>query len=88
MLDGRRRDGVEPEHSTLGVEQYLDHPGPQRRWVIRTELPGRDVVLAERGDYVVWGPGVDHSWCAEEESVVLTVRWPSIPGYAIHGDGA
>jgi hypothetical protein len=54
----------------------------------RVELPGRDVVLAERGDYVVWGPGVDHSWCAEEESVVLTVRWPSIPGYSIRGDGA
>ncbi|GGU94238.1 hypothetical protein GCM10010182_07790 [Actinomadura cremea] len=46
----------------------------------RLEFPGRDVVLCEQGDYVVWGRGVDHSWCAEEESVVLTVRWPSIPG--------
>lgn len=46
------------------------------------ELPGRDVVLARQGDYVVWGRGVDHSWYAEEESVVLTVRWPSVPGYA------
>ena len=25
----------------------------------------------------------DHSWVAEEESVVLTVRWPSVPGYAV-----
>jgi hypothetical protein len=49
----------------------------------RVELPGRSVLLAERGDYVVWGHGVDHSWYAEEESVVLTVRWPSVPGYAI-----
>ncbi|MGC4804763.1 signal peptidase I [Micromonospora sp. DT233] len=49
----------------------------------RVELPGRDVVLAERGDYVVWGHGVDHSWEAEEPSVVLTVRWPSVPGYAV-----
>ncbi|MFC0866332.1 signal peptidase I [Sphaerimonospora cavernae] len=49
----------------------------------RVELPGRSVLLAEQGDYVVWGPGVDHSWYAEEESVVLTVRWPSIPGYAV-----
>jgi hypothetical protein len=31
----------------------------------------------------VWGPCVDHSWYAEGESVVLTVRWPSIPGYAV-----
>ncbi|NUR82871.1 MAG: signal peptidase I [Nonomuraea sp.] len=49
----------------------------------RVELPGRSVLLAERGDYVVWGKGVDHSWVAEEESVVLTVRWPSVPGYRV-----
>ncbi|MFB9963752.1 signal peptidase I [Sinosporangium siamense] len=47
----------------------------------RMELPGRNVVLSDPGDYIVWGPGVDHSWHAEEESTVLTVRWPSIPGY-------
>ncbi|MFF3211612.1 signal peptidase I [Streptomyces sp. NPDC002886] len=47
----------------------------------RLEFPGRNVVLAEQGDYVVWGRGVDHSWYAEEDSVVLTVRWPSLPGY-------
>jgi hypothetical protein len=49
----------------------------------RVELPGRSVLLAEQGDYVVWGRGVDHSWIAEEESVVLTVRWPSVPGYSV-----
>lgn len=49
----------------------------------RMEFPGRDVVLATQGDYVLWGPGVDHSWYAEEESIVMTVRWPSVPGYAV-----
>lgn len=49
----------------------------------RVELPGRSVLLTRQGDYVVWGQGVDHSWIAEEESVVLTVRWPSIPGYKV-----
>ncbi|WP_406319836.1 signal peptidase I [Streptosporangium sp. NBC_01639] len=53
----------------------------------RVELPGRSVLLAKQGDYVVWGHGVDHSWYAEEESVVLTVRWPSVPGYAVPGPG-
>lgn len=53
----------------------------------RVELPGRSVLLRRQGDYVVWGRGVDHSWRAEEESVVLTVRWPSVPGYAV-GSGA
>ncbi|WP_141973776.1 signal peptidase I [Actinomadura hallensis] len=49
----------------------------------RLMFPEGDVVLSEQGDYVVWGRGVDHSWRAEEESVVMTVRWPSIPGYAV-----
>ncbi|WP_377268720.1 signal peptidase I [Peterkaempfera sp. SMS 1(5)a] len=47
----------------------------------RVELPGRSVVLDQQGDYVVWGRGVDHSWYAQEDSLVLTVRWPSLPGY-------
>ncbi|WP_231640709.1 hypothetical protein [Nocardiopsis sp. NRRL B-16309] len=51
----------------------------------RVDLPDRSVTLAEQGDYVVWGNGVDHSWHAEEESVVLTVRWPSVPGYRVEG---
>lgn len=49
----------------------------------RVELPDRSVLLKEQGDYVVWARGVDHSWFAEQESVVLTVRWPSVPGYAV-----
>lgn len=49
----------------------------------RVELPDRTVVLGEPGDYVLWGRGVDHSWYAERESVVLTVRWPSVPGYRV-----
>ncbi|MFC0004395.1 cupin domain-containing protein [Micromonospora siamensis] len=49
----------------------------------RVELPDRTVVLREPGDYLVWGRGVDHSWYAERESVVLTVRWPSVPGYRV-----
>ncbi|GAA0426262.1 hypothetical protein Aca07nite_32210 [Actinoplanes capillaceus] len=47
------------------------------------EFPERTVVLDKQGDYVVWPRGVDHSWFAAEESVVLTVRWPSVPGYAV-----
>ncbi|MFF9779224.1 signal peptidase I [Streptomyces sp. NPDC013978] len=49
----------------------------------RVDFPGHSVVLERQGDYVVWGRGVDHSWVAEEESVVLTVRWPSVAGYAV-----
>ncbi|HEX5594948.1 MAG TPA: signal peptidase I [Micromonosporaceae bacterium] len=47
------------------------------------QLRDRTVLLAKQGDYILWGPGVDHAWWAQEESIVLTVRWPSIPGYAV-----
>ena len=41
------------------------------------ELRDRTVLLREPGDYVVWGPGQDHSWqVGPQETVVLTVRWP------------
>ena len=51
----------------------------------RIDFPHRSVVLREQGDYVVFD-GVGHSWYAEEESVILGVRWPSIPGYAVGED--
>jgi hypothetical protein len=35
-------------------------------------------VLAEEGDYAMWSAGIGHSWKAEEDSVVVTVRWPSM----------
>lgn len=38
----------------------------------------RDVLLEKEGDYVLWGSGIPHNWKAEEDSVVLTVRWPSV----------
>lgn len=50
----------------------------------RIDLPDRGVLLARPGDYVVFR-GAGHSWLAEEESVVVTVRWPSVPGYAVPG---
>jgi quercetin dioxygenase-like cupin family protein len=50
----------------------------------RVDLPGRSVVLARQGDYVVFH-GVGHSWVAEEDSTIVCVRWPSVPGYASSG---
>jgi len=41
-------------------------------------LPDRQVELTKPGDYVSWGPGVVHAWRAIEDSVLLTVRWPSV----------
>lgn len=42
-------------------------------------FPDEERTLEAQGDYLMWGPGVDHTWHAEEDSVMLTVRWnPSL----------
>jgi quercetin dioxygenase-like cupin family protein len=45
----------------------------------RVDLSVGAATLTRQGDYVTWGPGIEHSWQAEEDSVVITVRWPSAP---------
>ena len=41
---------------------------------------GREALLARPGDYALWPPGVAHHWRIEEDdTIVLTVRWPSRP---------
>jgi hypothetical protein len=46
----------------------------------RIDLPDRSVVLAEQGDYIVFH-GLNHTWIAEQASVVVSIRWPSLPGF-------
>jgi glyoxylate utilization-related uncharacterized protein len=54
------------------------------RGAFDVELRDRTVMLREPGDYVVWGPGEDHSWRAlAADTQVLTVRWPSLPGWRL-----
>jgi hypothetical protein len=43
----------------------------------RIELTEGSRILSTQGDYALWGPGIDHSWEALADSVVITVRWPS-----------
>jgi hypothetical protein len=45
----------------------------------RLQFPEQEFVLSREGDYVLWSPGVPHYWSAEEDSTVVTVRWPSKP---------
>ena len=92
--DARHSDAVEVKWGVhpRGDERARWVTGEERTALLvlvsgrfRVDFPDRSVTLAEQGDYVVWGKGVDHSWHAEEESVVLTVRWPSVPGYRVDG---
>jgi hypothetical protein len=43
----------------------------------RLDLSVGSTTLERQGDYIVWGPGIDHSWQAEQDSTVITIRWPS-----------
>ncbi|MHA6803272.1 signal peptidase I [Salinifilum ghardaiensis] len=45
----------------------------------RIDLADDSALLTSEGDYLVWGPGAEHRWEAEEDSTVITVRWPSPP---------
>ena len=45
----------------------------------RIDLSVGSALLAEPGDYAMWGPRIAHSWRSEEDSVVVTVRWPAVP---------
>jgi hypothetical protein len=84
-------------HSEAVEIKWAVHPAGEQRagWVtddsrsilsvlisgrFRIDLPDRSVVLSQQGDYVVFH-GASHTWHAEEESVVVSVRWPSLPGY-------
>ena len=75
--------GVHPageRRSTAAVNATATTLSLLVRGRFRLRFPDRVVVLEREGDYALWPPGVAHDWLAEEESVVLTVRWPSLAG--------
>jgi hypothetical protein len=43
----------------------------------RINLSTGSHLLSREGDYAMWGPGIGHSWLAEQDSVVITIRWPA-----------
>jgi hypothetical protein len=98
-LLGHFKPPGDARHSEEVEIKWAVHPPGDRRaeWVagekrsalvllvsgrFRVDLPGRSVLLAEQGDYLVFH-GISHSWEAEEASVVVAIRWPSVPGYAV-----
>ena len=52
----------------------------------RVRFPHGDVLLSGPSDYVLFPPGVPHGAVADEDSVILTVRWPSKLGDAVEHD--
>jgi hypothetical protein len=84
----RRTNAVEVKWGIhpIGEKRAQWSTGEKRSTVVilisgkfRVDLSVGSVTLQRQGDYLTWGPGIDHSWQAEEDSVVITVRWPSVP---------
>ncbi len=75
--------GVHPageERATAAVNATATTLSILVRGRFRITFPDGECLLAREGDYALWPPGTPHHWRAEEDSVVLTVRWPSRPG--------
>lgn len=68
---GDRRDGWTTDERRTTVVMLVSGR-------FRLDLSVGPARLERSGDYAVWGPGVNHSWQAEDDSVVITIRWPSI----------
>jgi hypothetical protein len=62
-----------------GAFTYLFREGEQDEWYPCT--------LSERGQYVIWLPGVFHSLCVHRSCEMLVVRWPSV-GWSDKTSGA
>lgn len=60
------------------------------RFIVRLRADGgtHEVRLDARGDYVLFGAGVPHSWEAPVAALVLTIRFPSVQGDAIPSEPA
>lgn len=70
---------------SAGKEREAWHEDQHRTTVLllikgrfRINLEARSHLLAKEDDYAMWGPGIGHSWRAEDKSIVITIRWPSV----------
>ena len=86
--DLRSSDAVEVKWSThhAGAQKQLWGMSEEAttlcvliRGNVSLQFPGMECVLSQEGDYALWSAGVPHRWAVAQESLVLTVRWPSAP---------
>lgn len=40
---------------------------------------GKEVLMEKEGDYLFFGKGTGHIWEMLEDTLIITIRWPSIP---------
>jgi quercetin dioxygenase-like cupin family protein len=86
--DVRRTKDVEVKWGIhpAGDQRANWHDDEQRTTVLilvsgrfRIDLSVDSYILTRQGDYAMWGHGIGHSWQAEADSVVITIRWSGDP---------
>ena len=73
--DGERR--AQPWASRNGVTISVLIEG-SLKLTFHTGDSQEEVILRTKGDYVIFGPEVVHSWEAIGDTIVLSVRFPSV----------
>jgi hypothetical protein len=48
------------------------------KFLLKFPKNNKEIVLSKVGDYSFWDSGIYHSSEALEDSIVLTIRWPSV----------
>ncbi len=73
---GERRRGLSLYKTSTTIAILISGRFVTRLIIDQSE---RQIVLDAPGDYLVFGPGISHSWEALEDSLVISVRFPSLP---------
>lgn len=73
---GERRPGGFTTHAATTISILIEG---ELLTTLRIGDTSHDVTLRRPGDYLIFGPSVSHHWEALADSVVLSVRCPSIP---------
>ena len=71
--DKRPQPGANPNGATISV--LIEG---QLKVTFHVDGTEQEVTLGTKGDYVIFGPEVMHSWEAVGDTIVLSVRFPSI----------
>ena len=75
LKKGTKREHTKPAHKTAKTLSIL---GRGKHRITFTET-GEEILLEKEGDYVYFDAATEHSWEALEDSLIISVRWPSEP---------
>lgn len=75
---GTHQAGEKRHEWTVAEEEVRTTMVMLLRGHFAVRLPDGDQEMKREGDFVVFGPGTAHSWQAFDDSIVMTVRWPSV----------